>query len=164
MVPTNHQNRAIGRPWSSFFVILCGFGRMCFLMDFLLAKSWPQIAIFCGFGREESVWMLFLEGSAGEAACRGGERGGVMLRESIQLRVQHAAPRVAADLKATASAADPWGKEVAWEGMHCVKCSNEGILWSCSFWCCNRRCSFALQLVSLSLLLCSACVCVCVCM
>ena len=36
-----------------------------------------------------------------------GERVGVMLPESIQLRFQHAAPRVAADLLAAATAADP---------------------------------------------------------
>ena len=49
----------------------------------------------------------FLEGSAREAVCRGGERGGVMLPESIQFRIQHAAPKGAAE-KATASAADPY--------------------------------------------------------
>ena len=38
------------------------------------------------FGRQTDSGCLVLEGSAGEAACRGGERGGVMLPESIQLK------------------------------------------------------------------------------
>ena len=32
------------------------------------------------------------------------------------------------NLKATASAADPQGKEIAWEYWYFLKCSNEGIL------------------------------------
>jgi hypothetical protein len=60
---------------------------MCFSMTFWFGKNQPQISNIGGFGREKSVWMICLEGSAGEAVCWGGERGGVMLTESIQFRV-----------------------------------------------------------------------------
>ena len=101
-------------PWSRF-LRFCEEGRkerrkegrkniLCVLGP---AKSRPTIAMINDFGRQIDSSCLFLEGSAGEAVCRGRERVGVMLPESIQLRVQHAAPRVTADLKATASAADP---------------------------------------------------------
>ena len=89
-----------------FVGILSGFENMCFLMSFWLGKNQPKISKIGGFGREESVWMIFLKGSASRAVRRGGERGGVMLTESIQFRIQHAAPKVAADLKASPHAAD----------------------------------------------------------
>ena len=58
------------------------------------------------FGRQFEKNRLVLEGSAGEAACWGKERVGVVLMESIQFRIQHAALKVAADVWATASSAD----------------------------------------------------------
>ena len=64
-----------------FFEILCGFERMCFLMSFCSAKRRPEIVIVSEFGREKNVWIICLEGSAGEAVCRGGEREGVKLLE-----------------------------------------------------------------------------------
>ena len=59
------------------------------------------------FGRQIEKSRFVLEGSAGGAACRGRERVGVLKIACIRFRVQHAALKVAADLKATASAADP---------------------------------------------------------
>ena len=81
-----------------FFEILSGFENTCFLMSFWLGKKSVQKLKYRGFGRLIEKRRLVLEGSAGEAVRRGGERGGVMLPESIQLRVQHAVPQVAADL------------------------------------------------------------------
>ena len=66
------------------FEILGGFERMCVLDEFFgLAKSRPKIVMISDFGSQlDSAW-LFCSGWAGEAACQGGERGGVMLPESI---------------------------------------------------------------------------------
>ena len=87
MVPKSNKNRGFGSPMGEFFEILYGFERMCFLMSFWCGKNHLKISNIGGFDIEESVWMIFLEGSAGEAVRRGGERGGVMLPESVQLRV-----------------------------------------------------------------------------
>ena len=42
------------------------------------AKSRPTIAMISDFGRQIDPGRLVLEGSAGEAACRGRERVGVL--------------------------------------------------------------------------------------
>ena len=97
---------------------------MCLLMSFWLGKSRQQIAILINFGRQIEKKRFVLEGLAGEAVCWGRERVGVMLTGSIQLgfSMPH---REGRRIKATASAADPQGKEVACEYWHFVKCSNE---------------------------------------
>ena len=60
---------------------------MCIWMSFWFGKKSAQIAMISDFGRQiEKNWLVW-EGSAGEAACQGRERVGVMLPESIQLRV-----------------------------------------------------------------------------
>ena len=60
---------------------------MCFLMSVWLRKKSAKNPKIGGFGRLiEKAWLV-LEGSAGEAVRRGGERGGVKLAESIRLRV-----------------------------------------------------------------------------
>ena len=50
-------------------------------------KSWPKIAKISDFGRQSEKAHLVWEGSAGKAACQGGEKVGVMVPESIQLMV-----------------------------------------------------------------------------
>ena len=67
-------------------------------------KGWPKIAMISDFSRQIENGRLVLGGSAGEAVCGGRERVGVMLPESIELRAQHAAPRVAAEISECASA------------------------------------------------------------
>ena len=53
------------------------------------------------FGRQSEHIHLVLEGSAAEAACQGRDRVGVLKIElkSIRFRIQHAALKVAADLR-----------------------------------------------------------------
>ena len=51
------------------------------------------------FGRQIEKTQLVLQGSAGEAACRGRERVGVSKIACICFPIQHAAPKVAADLR-----------------------------------------------------------------
>ena len=107
MVPPNHQNRAIRRPWSRFL----RFGEFltgCVLWwVFRSAKSGPEIAKFSNVGGQIDSGRLF--GRGRRERRRAGEKKelGVWKLKSIQFRMWHAALKVSADLKATASAADP---------------------------------------------------------
>ena len=63
---------------SSLQVFCIKFGALtvlCFLM------SWPRNAHFSDVGAKNALGCFFAEGLAGEAVCRGGERGGVKLLE-----------------------------------------------------------------------------------
>ena len=62
---------------------------VCFSWFFGSAINRPQISIFSVSGREKTVWMICLERSAGEAVCRGGERGGVTLPEFEDFAGEH---------------------------------------------------------------------------
>ena len=84
MVPTSHQDRAIGRPWSSF-LRFCEVLKGCFVFNELLVRQ--KIAMISDSGRQIEKTRLVLEVSAGEAVCRGRDRVEVMLSENIQLRV-----------------------------------------------------------------------------
>ena len=69
-----------------FFEILGGLERMCFLMSFGLAKSQPPQKI-SDVDRQIDSDGLVWSGSAGEAACRGRERVGVLKIACICFRV-----------------------------------------------------------------------------
>ena len=84
-IPTNHQNRAIGRPWLICVEMLGGFERMCFWVVFGLAKSLPQTQTIRDFDRQFDPVGLLWSGSAGEAACQGRERVGVLTIEEYLL-------------------------------------------------------------------------------
>ena len=114
MDPKSHLNQAIGRPWSSVLRYCEVLKEGVFVCFWASAKSRRTIAMISELGRQiEKTW-LDLEGSAGEAACRGRERVGVSKIACICFRIQHAAPRESADLRATASAADPYQKPCWW--------------------------------------------------
>ena len=113
MVPTSYQNRAIGRPWSSFFEILCDFESMCFLV-FGSAKNRPQIANFSNVGGQFEKTRLVLEGSAAEAACWGREGVGVLKIEMHLLSDLARRTEGGGGLEATASAADPYENSCWW--------------------------------------------------
>ena len=65
-------------------------------------------------GRQIDSRWLVLEESTAEAACRGRETVGVLKIACICFRAQHAALKMAADLKAAASAADPYENSCWW--------------------------------------------------
>ena len=78
-----------------------------------------------------------------------------MLPESIQLRVQHAVPQVAADLWATASSADL---------RFCLFCFCNHVLMSAGFWMCDLLivCFVFVGLcVCVCMLVCDLWICVC---
>ena len=78
-----------------FFEILCGFGSVCFLMSFWLRKKSATNLKYQRLWRQVVAGTVLLGGV--------GEWGGAPGRmpESIQFRVQHAAPKGAADSKAS---------------------------------------------------------------
>ena len=75
---------------------------MFFYEFFGSGKSQPEITIFNCVGGQLKKTRLVWEGSAGDAVCRGGERGGVKLPQfedfAGEHSVKHAAPMVAADM------------------------------------------------------------------
>ena len=78
------------------------------------AKSRPGITKLSNAGRKIKKQQYFVRGRREEKRCAGVEkedwlccRISKILSESIHLKIKHAAPKAAADLKATASAADP---------------------------------------------------------
>ena len=65
------------------------FGKDSFFKSFWFGKSLPKTAIISNLGRQIDSGCLVLEGSAGEAACRGGERGRVILPEFEDFAIEH---------------------------------------------------------------------------
>ena len=71
LVPKSHQNRAIGRPWSSFSEIWGGFESMCCLMSFWIDKHRPQVQKISDFDRQIDSGRWFCEGVGGRGGVPG---------------------------------------------------------------------------------------------
>ena len=86
MVSTNLYNLKFGYPRSHLLRFCKVLKRLVFWLVWGSATSWPKISKIGDFGSQLDFGRYIWEGSAGEAWCQGGERGGVI--ENGWLRLQ----------------------------------------------------------------------------